>query len=330
MRVLVLGGTKFLSKAVATELVRRGHDVLCAARGASGDVPEGARLIRVDRNDPDGFAPLVDERFDSVIDVATMSLTWVNEALQALAANAGHWTFVSTISVYADNETLGQDATGPTVRPLEDADAPTTPSADPSAYGRIKVASENRVREALGDRAFIPRPGLITGFEDWSDRFGYWPARFFRGGRAVVPDAPGQPAQFVDVLDLANWIVEAAEQRLAGTFDAIGPVSQLNDVLAEVAEVAGQDIELVPVAEDVLTKAEVKPWAGPRSLPLWVPGMHGMLAHDHRPAADAGLRNRSLGDATRAALENEQRLGLERERRSGLTREEEAEVLRLL
>ncbi|MCP3799223.1 epimerase [Allokutzneria sp. A3M-2-11 16] len=329
MRVLVLGGTKFLSKAVATELVRRGHDVLCAARGASGDVPAGARLIRVDRNDPDGFAPLAGERFDSVIDVATMSLTWVNEALQALAANAGHWTFVSSISVYADHGPLGQDTSSEIVEPLLEVTEARTPADNPAAYGRIKVASENRVREELGDRAFIPRPGLITGHEDWSDRFGYWPARFYQGGRAVVPDVPEQPAQYVDVLDLANWLVDASEQRLGGTFDAIGPITPFPELIAEVAQVAGQDIELVPVAEDRLTAAEVKPWSGPRSLPVWAPGHHGMLSHDPKPAADAGLRHRSLGDATRAALENELRLGLERERRAGLTHEEEAELLRV-
>ncbi|WP_086820278.1 NAD-dependent epimerase/dehydratase family protein [Allokutzneria sp. NRRL B-24872] len=329
MRVLVLGGTKFLSKAVATELVRRGHDVLCAARGASGEVPAGAKLIRVDRNDPEGFAPLAGERFDSVIDVATMSLTWVDEALEALAANAGHWTFVSSISVYADHGPLGQDTSAKTLEPLLETTEARTPADNPAAYGRIKVASENRVLDVLGERAFIPRPGLITGQEDWSDRFGYWPARFYQGGRAVVPDSPEQPAQYVDVLDLANWLVDASEQRLGGVFDAIGPITPLPEMIAEIAEVAGQDIELVPLAESKLAEAGVNPWAGARSLPLWVPGNHGMLAHDPKPAADAGLRHRSLGDATRAALENELSLGLERERRSGLTHEEEAELLLL-
>ncbi|WP_432853299.1 NAD-dependent epimerase/dehydratase family protein [Amycolatopsis sp. CA-161197] len=117
MRLLVLGGTVFVGRAVAAEALRRGHEVVCAARGESGTVPDGARLIKVDRDDPDGLAALPD--FDAVVDVAPMSFPWVERALAALADRAAHWTFVSTINVYADEATPGQTpATGPVVEPL--------------------------------------------------------------------------------------------------------------------------------------------------------------------------------------------------------------------
>lgn len=100
-------------------------------------------------------------------------------------------------------------------------------------HGGIKVASENAVRTRMGERTFVVRPGIISGPGDGMDRFGYWAARFARGGRAVVPDTPHQPIQHIDVRDLAAWIVTAAEQHLSGTHDALGPVLELGPVLRE-------------------------------------------------------------------------------------------------
>lgn len=330
MRMLVFGGTVFVSKAVAAEAVRRGHDVVCAARGTSGVVPDGATLARIDRDAPDALAALVGERFDAVVDTSIMSHAWVVDALAALGATAGHWTFVSSISVYADEVTPGQRPGAPVVEPRAAHATLADRDADPGLYGAIKVASENAVRDALDDRAFIVRPGLITGPGDRSDRFGYWPARFVRGGRAVVPDVE-QDVQYVDVRDLAAWIVTGAEQRLAGTFDAIGPRWALRDLLADVAASVGSDAELVPVPPDRLADAGVGPWMGPRTLPLWLPPESvGIAAHDPAPAREAGLRARPLDDAVAGALAHERALGLHRPRKAGLTPAEEAEVLAAL
>jgi len=240
-RWLVLGGTRFLSAAVARAALGRGHDVVCAARGESGAVPDGATLVRVDRDSPGGLDPLRGRPFDAVVDVARMSLPWVRAALDALAPTAGHWTFVSSVSVYADPSPPGQTV-----------DAPLLSPDDPEDYGSVKVASENAVREVV---------------RDLSDRFGYWPLRFSLGGRAVVP-ASDQAAQIVDVRDLADWIVRAGEDGLTGTFDGSGPRSTLEAVLAEVAAAVGAaDLELVPVADGDLAAAGVEPWAGPCSWP---------------------------------------------------------------
>jgi len=333
MRILVLGGTIFVGHAVAAEAVRRGHDVVCAARGASGSVPEGATLVKVDRDAEDGLAPLAGERFDAVVDVSPLSFPWVTRALDAFSSSAGHWTFVSTINVYADNETRGQTpATGPLVPALAEhstRDAMMARGEDGVLlYGGIKVASENAVRATMGDRAFVVRPGLITGSWDRSDRFGYWPGRFARGGRVLVPDAPDQPIQIIDVRDFARWIVTAGEERLAGVYDAIGPDQSLESMLAEIAATVGFDGELVKATSEQLTEAKVAPWGGPRSLPLWLPGDYeGMKTHDPTPSIEAGMPVRPLADATRDALERERELGLDRERRAGLSLAEEAEIL---
>lgn len=326
MRLLVLGGTRFLSRTVAADAVARGHDVTCAARGTSGAVPDGATLVRVDRDATDGLAPLASQSFDAVVDVATISYPWVADALRVLAANAGHWTFVSTVNVYADDATRGQTpATGPLLEPLPEAGGEIV---EPESYGRIKVASENAVREAMGDRAFVVRPGLITGPADDSDRFGYWPGRFARGGRVVVPDTPDQPIQQIDVRDLAAWIVTAAEQGVSGTFDGVGPVTTLGEMLRDIAAAVGSAAELVPVDPAVLAGAGVTPWGGPKSLPLWLPSTHfGVVTHDIAPSVAAGLRPRPVGETATAALATEREKGLDRERKAGLSEAEEKEVL---
>lgn len=333
MRLLVLGGTIFVGYAVASEALRRGHDVVCAARGESGPVPEGARLVKVDRDAEDGLAPLAGERFDAVVDVSPLSHPWVARALREFADAAGHWTFVSTVNVYADDRTPGQSpATGPLVPALAEHATREEMFARGEdgvrLYGGIKVASENAVRERMGSHAFVVRPGLVVGSWDRSDRFGYWPARFARGGRVVVPDVPDQVVQYLDVRDLASWIVDAGERDLAGTFDGIGPSRPLLDLLADVAAAVGSDTELVPVSPDALTAAEVNPWGGPRSLPLWAPPEHeGFLDHDVTASLAAGMPVRPLADTVADALDRERALGLDRERKAGLSAAEEQDVL---
>lgn len=322
MKILVLGGTVFLSKAITAEAVRRGHDVVCAARGASGGVPEGARLISVDRNKPGAFDQLAGEQFDAVIDVAKYSVNWVRDALEAFGATTPHWTFVSSISVYADHAT-GSDELLP---PLEDDPAQEFTA---ERYGSVKVASENAVLEAVRGREFIVRAGLITGPDDPSDRFGYWPARMARGGRVAVPDSPDLGFQHIDARDLAQWIVFAAEERITGTYDSTGPVMPFQMAIGEIAgATAPPGTQLVPVPESVLKDLEINPWAGPRSLPLWLPQEWAkMVGRDVSNALANGLRTRPLAETALDSLEYERGLGLDRPRKAGLTEAEEQEIL---
>ncbi|MGH3886535.1 MAG: NAD-dependent epimerase/dehydratase family protein [Pseudonocardiaceae bacterium] len=330
MRILVFGGTRFLSRAVAVEALTRGHEVLCAARGESGPVPDGAAFLRIDRDAPDGLRPLHDavqsgQRFDAVVDTATMSLRWVCDALDGLGAVAGHWTFVSTISVYADTQTPGQTVDAPLVAPVFD----DATELSPEIYGGVKVASENAVRSA-GVPAFVIRAGLLVGPGDTSDRFGYWAARMARGGRVLMPGDAGEvPTTWIDVRDLATWLVDSAEQDRTGTFDGSGPAVPLRDVLVALAStLAPAGTELVDVPAPVLRDAGVAPWSGPRSLPLWVPPTHyGLVSHDVDASLQAGLRQRCLSDTAAAALSHERMLGADRPRQAGLTPTEEAELL---
>jgi nucleoside-diphosphate-sugar epimerase len=333
MKLLVLGGTIFVGYAVAAEATQRGHEVVCAARGESGSVPDGATLVKVDRDAEDGLAPLAGQDFDAVVDVSPLSFPWVSRALVALGARAGHWTFVSTVNVYTDVRTTGlTPATGELVPALEQHatrdDVMDAGEEGVLLYGGIKVASENAVRDAMGDSAFVVRPGLVTGSWDRSDRFGYWPGRFARGGRVLVPDLPDQRIQIIDVTDLARWIVDAGEKRLAGTFDAIGPHRPTDTVIEEIAAAVGFDGEMVKATSEQLTAAGVNPWGGPKSLPLWAPdGYDGFKTHDPTPSLEAGMPVRPFADAVADALDRERELGLDRVRKAGLSLDEEKEVL---
>jgi 2'-hydroxyisoflavone reductase len=221
MRMLVLGGTVFLSHAIATEAVARGHDVTCAARGASGKVPEGARLVRVDRSADDAdWSALTGQSWDVVVDVARYP-SWVRSAAEALAEHTAAWQFVSTCSVYADHATPGGRADAA----LLPAAGDDVDESDMTQYGELKVTCENIVRERLGEAALVARPGLIVGPGDPTGRFTYWPHRMAESATVVAPGEPDESVQMVDVRDLAHWQVLAAENGVRGTFDTIAPAT---------------------------------------------------------------------------------------------------------
>lgn len=217
MRILILGGTAFLSSEIARQAVAAGHQVTCLARGSAAEPPAGVRWVKADRSLGANCYADVAEDWHAVIDVARDPVP-ATEALAALAHRAGHWTFVSSCSVYSDHSSPNAAEDSPLLEPL----APGTEST-PENYGESKAAIEQETLRVAGDRAHICRAGLIGGPGDETDRYGYWPARFARDDRpAVVPDIAGHSTQVIDVRDLAAWILTAAEQGLTGTLNAVG------------------------------------------------------------------------------------------------------------
>ncbi|WP_402469174.1 Rossmann-fold NAD(P)-binding domain-containing protein [Isoptericola aurantiacus] len=347
MRLLVLGGSVFLSRAVAADAVTRGHEVVAATRGRSGSVPDGARHVVLDRAEPLPAA-FAAEPFDAVVDVARTP----SHVRRAVAAWPGaHRVFVSSVSVYADDA----DPAGPgagRLHPSEPDDVDLT--ARPEAYGPMKVACEELVLEGAPD-ATVVRPGLIVGPGDPSGRFTYWPARMRRvldgatvgvrtdGARVrsgadpgpgprpdevLAPGAPDDVVQVIDVRDLARWVVDVAERRTPGVLDAVGPAVPVGDLLDAVARGCGVEPRWRWVDGERLAALGVRPWAGERSLPLWLPRPEyaGMLAHDAGPARAAGLTVRPVEDTARdvlAWLRADPDAPV-----TGLTAAEEAEVLR--
>jgi nucleoside-diphosphate-sugar epimerase len=331
MRLLVLGGTVFLGRAVARQALAAGHTVTCAARGTNGAPVDGVTFVRVDRDDPAGLAPLSTEPFDAVVDVARRP-SHVRRAVEALAGRVAHFTFVSTGSVYADHTTPGQRVdTAPVLPPappeLDD------PSSSPAAYGACKVACEEAVLGGFGaDRAFVCRAGLIVGPEDEMGRFPYWVGRFARGGEILVPGAADHAVQLVDVRDLADWIVDSAETGRAGLYDGIGPPMSRSAFFAGIADGVGTaEPQLTWVPQEFLAAQEVQPWDGPRSLPMWlpVPEFGGFLTRDVSASVAAGLSRRPLADTARETYVWQTAVSQSpnRPRPAGLTADEEASIL---
>ncbi|TNM38308.1 NAD-dependent epimerase/dehydratase family protein [Nocardioides albidus] len=320
MRLLVLGGTQFLSRAVAADAVLRGHDVVCANRGRSGATPPGVTTLRWDRAEPAPEELTAGGSYDAVVDVSRMP-SHVRRALVALDGHSpdAHWVFVSTISVYADDA----DPAGPGEGRLKEAIAEDLdPMASVENYGGMKVACERLVLDAVPGAAIV-RPGLIVGPGDPSGRFAYWARRSASTGEVLAPGDPDDPVQVIDVRDLAAWIVALAEQQTGGTYDAVGPALPIGDLLAACLP----DAELVWAGHAFLESEGVEPWSGPDSIPLWLPrpAYDGMLAHDAAPALAAGLEPRPLDVTTR-----DTRAWLEADpaaRITGITTEREADLL---
>lgn len=314
MDLLLLGGTRFLGYAVATAARDRGHDVTCLARG-SGPVPEGVRLVQSDRDADDGLAALAGRSWGGVIDMATQP-GHVRRAVRDL--RTPHRVQVSTANVYA-GAVREQGEDGPLLEPL---------AADVmdgiEDYGPAKVADEEAVRSADGT-ATIVRAGLIGGPGDVSGRTGYYPWRFAHptGPDVLVPDDLEMPTAVIDVDDLAAWLVLAVERRVDGTFNATGPTTTLGEVLDTSARVAGTGAVPRPVPADVLEREGIRPWMGPRSLPLWIPdpALRWFATMDTSAARRAGLTTRPLEETlARALVYEEQR---SEPRGCGLTDEEE-------
>jgi nucleoside-diphosphate-sugar epimerase len=324
MRLLVLGGTAWLGGEVAAEAVRRGHEVVCLARGDSGAVPEGARLVRADRDRPGAYLGAAGH-WDAVVDV-TRHPGHVRGAVAAL--DADRYLFVSTGNVYAETGPAHQDEDAPLLPPLEGQRMPSM-----EEYGRAKVACELAVLAAFGERALIARSGLIGGPGDTSGRSGYWPWRFANpsGDAVLVPDAAGRATELIDVRDLAGWLIRSAEDGLGGVYNAVGPEIPLGEHLAAARRVAGHDGPVDVAPEPWLAEQGVEEWMGPGSLPLWLadPDWQGFSARDGSRARAAGLEHRPLEETLRDVLAWEAAQPVH-PHGAGLTDDEERDLLRLL
>lgn len=314
-RILILGGTAWLGRAIAAAAITGGAEVTCLARGDAGAVAPGARLVRADRNAPDAYDG-VGYDWDEVVELS-WDPRFVASGLDALADRAAHWTLVSSVSVYARADVPFADETAELVDPV-----------DLERYADAKVHAERITSAQVGERGLLARAGLIVGPGDPTDRFGYWPARFARGGRVLAPATAGRHVQGIDVDDLAAWIAHAGRAGTSGPVNAVGEEVPLSDVLAAARDAAGTASETIALDDDTLESRGVEYWAGPRSLPLWLPADAGGFARRSDAAflASGGVR-RPLAETMQRTLADERARGIDRPRRAGLTPSEEREVL---
>jgi 2'-hydroxyisoflavone reductase len=328
MRLLVLGGTAWLGRTVAALAVERSHDVTCLARGESGTVSDGARLVVADRIEPNAYVAVAHQDWDAVLDVSRQP-GQVRSALDALAERTAYLAFVSTGNVYADHSTPDADESAELLAPLEAAEMRSMDD-----YGPAKVACELAVLDRMGvDRSLIARAGLIGGPGDPFDRSGYWPLRFAApataDGAVVVPDVPGLQTQLLDVRDLAGWLVDCCERRTPGVVDAVGDRIPLADHLDTARTVAGHTGPVLPASPEWLEGQGVNHWMGERSLPLWLPlpEYAGLVARSGATARAIGLRRRPLPDTLADTLAWERTCDPGRVRAAGLTDAEAAALV---
>lgn len=327
LRILILGGTGFIGPNQVRYAVDRGHKVTVFNRGKTnpGSVPAGVERLEGDRNGK--LDALKGREWDVVIDNPSTLPRWVRDAATLLADSAGHYMFISTISVYKDESKPGADETAPLI---ELAD-PTVEQITGETYGGLKALAEKEAEKAFPGRTTIVRPGLIVGAGDNSDRFTYWPVRIARGGEVLAPGNPTDPVQFIDARDLAEWTIRLAEQRTFGTFNAVGPAHRLSmaEMLYGIKAVTTAGAQFTWVPASFLEAQKVAPWG---DMPVWVPPQGeyaGFGAIGISRALAAGLTFRPLADTAQATLAFHESRPAERQAklRAGITPEREAEVL---
>lgn len=322
MDILILGGTAFLGRELATQGLARGHAVTCLARGASGSVAEGAQLVVADRGRPDAYDAVQEQEWDAVFEVSWQP-GFVREALKALRAK--HWTYVSTGNVYEKFDVPGADESTPL------REATELEVVDRELYGEAKVACEQASLAAVGDRLVIARAGLIGGPGDQSDRGGAWVARAARAPEEplLVPDTPELATSVIDVRDLASWLLHCAEQGMTGTYDAVGPVVPFGEWIDLVREVGGHTGLVVLAPQAWLEEQKVEQFMGPESIAMWLtePGYEGWSNRTGAAATAAGLKHRPRRDFLIDTLTWERELGLDRDRKAGLSPAREQELI---
>jgi 2'-hydroxyisoflavone reductase len=295
VKLLLLGGPRFLGRAVTDAALARGHELTYFNRGSTNpdQYPDVERLIG-DRND--GLGALAGRRWDAVIDTSGYLPAAVRASAAALA-ESGRYCFVSSVSVYADFS-APVDEESP-VAQLGDLPADEVTE---DSYGALKALCEREVVSVFGDRALVVRPGLIVGPHDPTGRFTYWPYRLARGGEVLAPAPPEKPTQSIDVRDLAEWMGSLCEREVGGVFNGTHPGGTWGELLETCRDVAGTHADVTWVAPEFLVEHGVGQWM---ELPLWLhdPELAYADRVDVRRALEAGLTFRPLADTVRGALE---------------------------
>jgi len=295
VKLLLLGGPRFLGRAIAEAALERGHELTFFNRGRTntGLYADAEHLVGDRAGD---LAALTSREWDAVVDTSGYVPRDVRASAEALG-DSDFYCFVSSVSVYADF-----------ARPI-DEESPVAQLGDlpddeitEETYGPLKALCEEAARAVFGDSASIVRPGLIVGPHDPTGRFTYWPHRVARGGMVLAPAPAEEPTQIIDVRDVGDWIVSLCERRVGGVFNAAHPGVSRGELLETCRSVTGVDADITWVDPDFLVEQGVGQWM---ELPLWIhdPDATYFDRVDTGRAIAAGLTFRPLAETVRATLE---------------------------
>ena len=324
MKLLILGGTAFLGPQIVDAARARGHVLTLFNRGKTnpGLFPDIEKL----RGDRDGdLKSLEGRKWDAVIDTSGFVPRIVTMSASLLAPNVNQYVFISTVSVFDQALKPGTGEDGPLATMPDETNEEVG-----KYYGALKALSEKAATKAMSGRAWTIRPGLIVGPGDKSDRYTYWPVRIVKGGEVLAPGDGNDPVQYIDVRDLAAFIVLGVERNLTGTYNAVGPATRLGmkAFLEGVKKGTGGNATFTWVSSDFLEKHEVAPW---KDLPVWVPndGEVGFTQISSAKAIAAGLTFRSVAATAKDTLAWFKTLPEDRRGKlqAGITMDKEKELL---
>ena len=325
MRILVIGGTVFLGRAFTDAALAAGHEIVHFNRGQSSPPDTRVERIAGDRTDvaslrkASAAAP-----WDAVMDTSGYLPQVVRRSAAALRDCSRRYLFVSSISAYSGGEF---DETSP-LQPVPD---PLPEAMTLDKYGALKAGSEAVAREFFGDRAIVVRPGLIVGPHDPTDRFTWWPHRVALGEKVAAPGRASRTVQFIDVRDLARWMVSLVERDATGTFNATGPQTPIamESVLTACRDVSGSNADIRWVDEAFLAQKHILPW---KEMPLWVPESDahaaGFMDVPIARALATGLAFRDLRETIADTLTWSRTRAADHAWKAGLAADREAALLR--
>ena len=325
MKILILGGTAFLGPQIVESAVARGHVLTLFNRGKTnpGLFPDIEKL----HGDRDGdLKSLEGRKWDAVVDTSGFVPRIVTMSATLLAPNVKQYVFISTISVFGEGLKPGT---------AEDGRIATMPDETNEEvvkyYGALKALCEKAADKAMSGRAWIVRPGLIVGPGDKSDRYTYWPVRIAKGGEVLAPGDGSDPVQYIDVRDLAAFIVQGVERDLTGTYNATGPATKLTmkQLLDGIKKGTGGDAKFTWVSTEFLEAQKVAPWS---DLPVWVPsqnGEEGFTQISCAKAIAAGLTFRPVATTAKDTLAWYKTLPADRRGKlgAGISADKEKELL---
>jgi 2'-hydroxyisoflavone reductase len=338
MKILIIGGTKFLGRYLVEEGLKRNHEITLFNRGTNKDTFSHVEQIHGNRNQD--IELLKNRKWDAVIDTCGYLPRSVEKSVEILGENIDQYVFISTISVYKDfsKKNYNEDAEKFSMS-REEADELTKDSDNPvmTHYGELKELCEQTLLNTLPTKSLIIRPGLIVGPYDGSDRFTYWVKRINEGGKVLAPGNPDRMVQFIDVRDLAKWTIHMVESKGTGIYNATGIDQELtmSSMLHSIKNAVGGDADFVWADDKFLMENEVGPWM---ELPLWLPELplsdgkmiSGMLAANTEKAIAEGLTFRSVEETASDTLKWYEMHNNSETMRAGMSKEKESQLLEKL
>jgi 2'-hydroxyisoflavone reductase len=298
LRLLVLGGTRFIGPHFVEQALAHGHQVTLFNRGKTnpGRVTD-VEVLHGDRNGQ--LDALKGRQWDAVLDTSAFVPRIVKLSAELLAPSVSHYVYVSSISAYA-SFAQANDESSPTGKIADE----TIEKVDENTYGPLKVLCEQTAERIMPGRVTVLRPGLIVGPDDNTDRFTYWPARVARGGEVMAPGTRADEIQVIDVRDLAAFALRCIEQRTLGIFNLVSPVHTftMGQLLDSCVAAAKSDATVTWVPAKFLAEHKVEGWS---DMPVWVDAVGdeaGFALTSAERALAAGLRVRPLADTVRDTL----------------------------